>query len=88
MLADNKQIDKRTTMRNQNRSAALGRPAMKLLGASTSRKENPQKPTQLSSRLFQRYKWERQKLQMGATKVPWFIQVDSKLRLIKVSRLI
>ena len=31
MLADNKQIDKRTTMRNQNRSAALGRPAMKLL---------------------------------------------------------
>ena len=31
MLADNKQIDKRTT-RNQNRSAALGRPAMKLLG--------------------------------------------------------
>ena len=32
VLADNKQIDKRTTMRNQNRSAALGRPAMKLLG--------------------------------------------------------
>ena len=29
MLADNKQIDKRTTTRNQNRSAALGRPAMK-----------------------------------------------------------
>ena len=26
------QIDKRTTMKNQNRSAALGRPAMKLLG--------------------------------------------------------
>ena len=24
--------DKRTTMKNQNRSAALGRPAMKLLG--------------------------------------------------------
>ena len=32
MLADNKQIDERTNMRNQNRSAALGRPAMKLLG--------------------------------------------------------
>ena len=32
MLADNKQIDKRTTMRNQNRSAALGWPAIKLLG--------------------------------------------------------
>ena len=31
MLADNKQIDDRTT-RNQNRSATLGRPAMKLLG--------------------------------------------------------
>ena len=30
--ADHKQIDKRTTMRNQNRNAALGRPAMKLLG--------------------------------------------------------
>ena len=28
---DNKQIDKRTAMRNQNRCAALGRPAMKLL---------------------------------------------------------
>ena len=27
-----KQIDKRTTMKNQNRSAALGRPAMQLLG--------------------------------------------------------
>ena len=34
--------DKRTTMKNQNRSAALGRPAMKLLGASTSlRSTNP-----------------------------------------------
>ena len=32
MLADNKQIEKKTTMRNQKRSAALGRPAMKLLG--------------------------------------------------------
>ena len=32
MLADNKQIDKRITVRNQNRSGALGRPAMKLLG--------------------------------------------------------
>ena len=32
MLADYRHIDKRTTMRNQNRSAALGRPAMKLLG--------------------------------------------------------
>ena len=32
MLADHKEIDKRTTIRNQNRSAALGRPAMKLLG--------------------------------------------------------
>ena len=31
MLVDNKQIDKRTT-RNQNRSAAIRRPAMKLLG--------------------------------------------------------
>ena len=36
MLTYHKQIDKRTTMKNQNRSAALGRPAMKLLGASTS----------------------------------------------------
>ena len=36
MLADNRQVDKRTTMMTQNRSAALGRPAMKLLGASTS----------------------------------------------------
>ena len=32
VVADHKQIDKRTTMTNQNRSAALGRPAMKLLG--------------------------------------------------------
>ena len=32
MLADNKQIDERTNMRNQNRSVALGRPAMYLLG--------------------------------------------------------
>ena len=32
MLADYKQIDERTNMRNQNGSAALGRPAMKLLG--------------------------------------------------------
>ena len=32
MLADHKQIDKRTIIKNQNRSAALGRPAMKLLG--------------------------------------------------------
>ena len=31
MLEVHKQIDKRTTMRNQNRSAALRRPAMKLL---------------------------------------------------------
>ena len=31
MLADHKQIYKRTIMKNQNRSAALGRPAMKLL---------------------------------------------------------
>ena len=31
-LTYHKQIDKRTTMKNQNRSAALGRPAMKLLG--------------------------------------------------------
>ena len=30
MLADHKQIDKRTTMKNQNRNAALGRPAIKL----------------------------------------------------------
>ena len=43
MLADHKQTDKRTTLRNQNLSATLGRPAMKLLvcvcvggGASTS----------------------------------------------------
>ena len=41
MLADPKQIDKRTTMKNQKRTAALGRPAMKLQrgrggGASTS----------------------------------------------------
>ena len=32
ILADHKQIDKRTTMSNENRSAALGQPAMKLLG--------------------------------------------------------
>ena len=32
-LTDYKQIHKRTTTKNQNRSAALGRPAMKLLGA-------------------------------------------------------
>ena len=32
MQTDRKQIDKRTTMWNQNRSATLGRPAMKLLG--------------------------------------------------------
>ena len=31
MLAYHKQIDKRTTMKNQNRSAAFGRPAIKLL---------------------------------------------------------
>ena len=29
MLADHKQIDKKITMKNQNRSASLGRPAMK-----------------------------------------------------------
>ena len=32
MLIYHNQIDKRTTMKNQNRSAALGRPAMKSLG--------------------------------------------------------
>ena len=32
MLTYHKQINKRTTTKNQNRSAALGRPAMKLLG--------------------------------------------------------
>ena len=32
MLADHKQTDKRTTLRNQNLSATMGRPAMKLLG--------------------------------------------------------
>ena len=32
MLADHKQIDNITTMKNQNRSAALGWPVMKLLG--------------------------------------------------------
>ena len=32
IIADHKQIDKRTTMKNQNRCAALGRLAMKLLG--------------------------------------------------------
>ena len=32
MLADPKQIDKRTNTKYQNRSAALGRPAMKSLG--------------------------------------------------------
>ena len=31
MLANHKQIDKRKTMKDQNRSNALGRPAMKLL---------------------------------------------------------
>ena len=43
MLADNKQIDERTNRRNQNRSAALGRPAMKLLGRGASTKEKSQK---------------------------------------------
>ena len=33
MLTDHKQVDKRRTMRNQNRKAAFGRPAMKLLGS-------------------------------------------------------
>ena len=32
MLADHKQVDKRRTMRNHTRSAALGGPAKKLLG--------------------------------------------------------
>ena len=32
MVADHKQIDKRTTMKNQKGSATLGQPAMKLLG--------------------------------------------------------
>ena len=32
MLTYHRQIGKRTTMKNQNRCAALGRPAMKLLG--------------------------------------------------------
>ena len=32
MLAEHKQINKRTTLRNQNRSAALEQPAIKLLG--------------------------------------------------------
>ena len=32
MLTEHKQKDKRTTVRNQNSSAALGRPAIKLLG--------------------------------------------------------
>ena len=36
MLTYHKQIDKRTTMKYQNRSAALGRPAMKLLGGGAS----------------------------------------------------
>ena len=31
MLADHKQINKRTTLKNQNRIAALGQSAMKLL---------------------------------------------------------
>ena len=42
MLAEHKQIDKRTAMKNPNKSAALGRPAMKLFGATTSlRSINP-----------------------------------------------
>ena len=42
MQADHSQIDKRKTTKNQNRSAALGRPAMNILGASTSlRSINP-----------------------------------------------
>ena len=48
VVADHKQIDKRTTMTNQNRSAALGRPAMKLLGggggASTSLQSTNPRP--------------------------------------------
>ena len=39
MLGDNIQIDIRTTVRNQNRSAALGRPAMKLLGGGGGEEE-------------------------------------------------
>ena len=31
-LVDHKQIDEITILRNQNKSAALGRPAMQLLG--------------------------------------------------------
>ena len=48
MVIKHNQIDTRTTMKNQDRSAALGRPSMKLLGgggggeASTSmRSTNP-----------------------------------------------
>ena len=37
MLADRNQTDKRTTLRNQNISAALGRPAMKLIGGGGGR---------------------------------------------------
>ena len=32
MLADHGQKDKRTTLRNQNKNAGLGRPAINLLG--------------------------------------------------------
>ena len=44
MLAYHKQIDKRATMKNQNRSAAMGRPAMKLLGASASLRSTKPRP--------------------------------------------
>ena len=46
MLAENKQIDERTTMRDQNRSAALGRPAMKLLGGGGGGNSNTEIPEQ------------------------------------------
>ena len=35
MLAHHNQFDKRTTIKNQNRSAALGRPAKKLLSLTS-----------------------------------------------------
>ena len=41
MLAYHKQIDTRTTMKNQNRSAALGRPAKKSLGGGGSTNPRP-----------------------------------------------
>ena len=47
MLADNKQIDKRIIIRNKDRSAAFGRPTMKLLGGGALTSLRSTNPTNL-----------------------------------------